>query len=51
MQQWHGKGLIEWNMRALHNPASFNFYRTPTDDEEWEDFEAALRAYPYKSLL
>ena len=51
MQQWHGKGLIEWNMQALHNPASFSFYRTPTDDEEWEDFEAALRAYPYKSLL
>ena len=53
MQQWRGKGLIDWNMQALHNPASFSFYRTPAanDEEEQEDFETALRAYPYKSLL
>ena len=50
MQQWHGKGLIEWNMQALHDPASFSFYRTPTDDEEWEDFENAVRAYSSKDL-
>jgi prepilin-type N-terminal cleavage/methylation domain-containing protein len=50
MQQWHGKGLIEWNMQALHDPASFSFYRTPTDEEEWEDFENAVRAYSSKDL-
>ena len=50
MQQWRGKGLIQWNLSALHTPQSFSFNRTPTDDEEWEDFEAALRAYPYRAL-
>jgi len=50
MQQWRGKGLIQWNMMALHDPLSFNFYRTPTDDEEWEDFEVALKAYSYRAL-
>jgi prepilin-type N-terminal cleavage/methylation domain-containing protein len=51
MQQWRAKGLIEWNMAALHNPQSFSFYRTPVDDQEREDFEVALRAYPYRELL
>jgi len=50
MQQWRGKGLIEWNLTALHNPQSFSFYRTPTDNEEREDFDAALRAYAYRAL-
>jgi len=50
MQQWRGKGLIEWNLMALHEPQSFSFYRTPADDEEREDFEVALRAYPYRAL-
>jgi prepilin-type N-terminal cleavage/methylation domain-containing protein len=50
MQQWHGKGLIEWNLTALHNPLAFSFYRTPADDQEWEDFENALQAYPYRAL-
>ena len=51
MQQWHGKGLIEWNQKALHDPANFSFYRTPTDDEEWQDFENAVRAYSSKDIL
>jgi hypothetical protein len=51
MQQWRGKGLIEWNLTSLYDPQSFSFYRTPTDDEEWEDFEVALRAYSYRALL
>lgn len=50
MQQWRSQSLIDWNMLALNNPASFNFFRTPADDEEWEDFENAVRAYPYRSL-
>jgi len=50
MQQWRGKGLIEWNLTALHNPPGFSFYRTPTDNEEREDFEVALRAYPYRAI-
>jgi len=50
MQQWRGKGLIEWNLSALHTPMNFSFNRTPTGDEEWEDFEAALRAYPYRAI-
>jgi len=50
MQRWKGKGLIEWNLSALHNPQTFNFYRTPTDDEEWEDFEVMLKGYAHKPL-
>jgi prepilin-type N-terminal cleavage/methylation domain-containing protein len=50
MQQWRSKGLIEWNLTALHNPPGFSFYRTPADDEEREDFDIALRAYPYRAL-
>ncbi len=50
MQQWRGKGLIQWNLTALHNPQSFSFNRTPSDDQEREDFEAALRAYSHRGL-
>jgi len=50
MQQWRGKGLIEWNLMALHNPQGFSFYRTPADDQEREDFETALLAYPYRAI-
>ncbi len=50
MQQWRSKGLIEWNLAALHNPQSFSFTRTPADNEEREDFEVALRAYPYRAI-
>lgn len=51
MQRWLGEGLIEWNEQALHNPATFSFYRTPAPDEELEDFEFALKGYAYRSLL
>jgi len=51
MQRWLGKGLIEWNEQALHNPNSFSFTRTPNPDEELEDFEFMLKGYAYKSLL
>ena len=50
MQQWLGQGLIDWNLTALHEPQNFSFYRTPADNDEWEDFEEVLRAYPYRSL-
>jgi len=51
MQRWRGKGLIEWNLRSLHEPQTFQFYRTPADDEEWEDFEVMLKGYAYRKLL
>jgi len=50
MQQWRGKGLMEWNLTALYDPLHFSFTRTPTDDDEWEDFEKVLKAYPYRAL-
>lgn len=52
MHRWLSEDLIEWNERALWNPESFQFYRTPgqTDDEA-KDFEFALRGYAYRSLL
>lgn len=51
MQRWRGKGLIEWNLQSLHEPESFAFYRTPADEEEWEDFEFMLKGYAYRQLL
>jgi prepilin-type N-terminal cleavage/methylation domain-containing protein len=51
MQRWHSKGLIEWNLQALHEPQTFSFYRTPADDEEWEDFEVMWKGYAYRQLL
>jgi len=50
MQRWKGRGLIEWNLKALHNPDAFSFYRTPVDDDEWEDFEFMLKGYAYRAL-
>jgi prepilin-type N-terminal cleavage/methylation domain-containing protein len=51
MQRWRSRALMEWNLRSLHEPASFAFYRTPVDDEEWADFEVMLKGYAYRSLL
>ncbi len=51
MQRWHSRGLMEWNLRSLHEPASFAFYRTPADEEEWADFDFMLQGYAYRSLL
>jgi prepilin-type N-terminal cleavage/methylation domain-containing protein len=51
MHRWYSRGLAEWNLKALHEPAAFQFYRFPADDEEMEDFEFALDAYAYRSLL
>ena len=51
MQRWLGEGLIEWNEQALYNPAAFNFYRAPNQDEELDDFEFMLRGYAYRELL
>jgi prepilin-type N-terminal cleavage/methylation domain-containing protein len=50
MQQWRSKGLMDWNLLALHDPPAFNFFRTPADNEEWQDFDIALKAYPYRAL-
>jgi len=50
MYRWRGRGLIEWCQQALWNPASFSFYRTPQDTEEWDDFQAILKMYAYKAL-
>jgi prepilin-type N-terminal cleavage/methylation domain-containing protein len=51
MHRWLSEGLIEWNEHALHEPLSFQFYRTPTQGDETKDFEFALRGYAYCSLL
>ncbi|MHC4521011.1 MAG: type II secretion system protein [Planctomycetota bacterium] len=50
IQRWYGKGLIDWNLQALHEPQTFSFYRTPADDEEWDDFEVMLKGYAYRQL-
>ena len=50
MQRWRAQGLIEWNLKALHDPASFQFYRTPVDDQEWEDFDTMRDGYAYRAL-
>jgi prepilin-type processing-associated H-X9-DG protein len=50
MHRWLGRGLIEWNMRALYEPLIFQFYRNPNSDDELLDFEFALKGYAYKAL-
>jgi prepilin-type N-terminal cleavage/methylation domain-containing protein len=50
MHRWRSRGLIEWNLKALHEPQSFVFTRSPQDNEEMEDFEFVLDAYAYKAL-
>jgi prepilin-type N-terminal cleavage/methylation domain-containing protein len=51
MHRWLSEGLIEWNERALYEPLSFQFYRTPDPGDESKDFEFALQGYAYRSLL
>ncbi len=53
MHRWYSETLIEWNELALWEPKSFQFYRDPRsgDSQELEDFESALKGYPYKALL
>jgi prepilin-type N-terminal cleavage/methylation domain-containing protein/prepilin-type processing-associated H-X9-DG protein len=48
MHRWLSRGLVDWVEKALWNPPSFAFYRTPQDNEEMEDFEYMLRAYAHK---
>jgi prepilin-type N-terminal cleavage/methylation domain-containing protein len=50
MQRWLGEGLIKWNEKSLWEPLSFSFYRTPDSEEEWKDFEFALKGYAYRAL-
>jgi len=50
MHRWFGEGLIEWNERALYNPKTFQFTRTPEPGDELDDFMFALRGYAYKAL-
>ena len=49
-QRWRSKGLIEWNEKALYDPQAFDFYRTPVDDQEWEEFDIMLKGYAYRAL-
>ena len=51
MHRWFGRGLIDWNLRALHTPQNFSFNRTPDSDDELNDFDFAVKAYAYKALL
>ena len=51
MHRWLSEGLIKWNERALWNPSTFQFYRTPEQGDEMKDLEFALRGYAYRSLL
>jgi prepilin-type N-terminal cleavage/methylation domain-containing protein len=48
MHRWRSKGLIEWNLKALHEPQGFQFYRTPQDNQEMEELEFMIRGYAHK---
>jgi len=50
MQRWLGEGLIQWCEKALWTPQNFSFYRTPDSDDEWKDFDFALKGYAYRAL-
>ncbi len=48
--RWLSRGLVDWNLKALHEPQGFTFHRSPQDNAETEDFDFMLRAYAYKAL-
>jgi prepilin-type processing-associated H-X9-DG protein len=50
MHRWISEDFIKWNQLALHEPMNFSFYRTPSSEDELEDFEFALKGYAYKAL-
>jgi hypothetical protein len=50
MHRWYSRALAEWNLKALHEPMNFSFYRPPQDNEEMEDFQFMLKAYAYRAL-
>jgi hypothetical protein len=54
MHRWLGEGLIDWNLAALEGESKFReagwFTRTPVSDDEWDDFEFALKGYAYRAL-
>jgi len=43
MHRFYSRGLIEWNLKALHEPMNSQFYRPPQDNEEVQDFEFMLK--------
>ncbi len=50
MHNFRSSEFMKWNLQALHDPAGFNFFRTPGDADEWADFEYMQRHYGYKRL-
>jgi prepilin-type N-terminal cleavage/methylation domain-containing protein len=51
MHRWLSRGLAEWNLTALQEPAQFQFYRAPQDEDEWKDFDFMLKSYAFRALL
>ncbi len=51
MHRFYSRRLIEWNLKALHDPMNFAFTKAPEDEEEMEDLEFMLKGYAYRSLL
>lgn len=50
MHNFKSAGFMKWNLGALYEPETFNFYRKPADAEEWEDFDWMVDHYARKAI-
>jgi prepilin-type N-terminal cleavage/methylation domain-containing protein/prepilin-type processing-associated H-X9-DG protein len=48
IHEWRDQYFIDWNLKAMYNPASFSFGLTPPSDQR-EDIEYMARCFPYKN--
>jgi len=49
MHEWRDTSFIEWNLKAMYNPASFAFSMTPPAEDR-TDIEYMAKGFPYKNL-
>jgi prepilin-type N-terminal cleavage/methylation domain-containing protein/prepilin-type processing-associated H-X9-DG protein len=49
MHEWRDQSLIDWNMKALDAPSTFQFSMAPPADERY-DVTYMSRAFPYRNL-
>jgi len=49
MHEWRDQGFIDWNLRAMDSPGSFQFSMNPLADER-EDIEYMAKGFPYLRL-
>jgi prepilin-type N-terminal cleavage/methylation domain-containing protein/prepilin-type processing-associated H-X9-DG protein len=49
MHEWKDQSFIDWNLKAMYEPATFSFSMTPPADQQ-EDITYMARGFPYRNL-